>query len=83
MQGSRTCNKYAQVFKRTAWGSGYEGRALVEEFKRELNGTIRKMLAEAELPPSTITEWQERVVKLDRNMQQSRVEEKVLGGNVA
>jgi len=48
--------------------SGYEGRALVEEFKRGLNGTIRRRLVEAESPPSTILEWQERAVKLDRNM---------------
>jgi len=80
VQGPRTCNEYVQEFKRVARGSGYEGRVLIDEFKRGLNGTIRRKLAEAESPPSTITEWQERAVKLDRNMRQSRAEEKVLAG---
>ena len=80
VQGSRTCDEYVQIFKRIARGSGYEGRALVEEFKRGLNRVIRRRLAEAEIPPTTITEWQERAVKLDHNMRQSRAEERVLGG---
>ena len=56
VQGPRTCNKYVQEFKRASRGSGYEGRALIDKFKRGLNGTIRRRLAEAESPPSTITE---------------------------
>jgi len=83
-QGGRTVDEYVQEFKRAARGSGYEGRALVEEFKRGLNGTIRRRLAEAEMPPATITQWQERAVQLDCNMRQSRAEEKMLasgGGN--
>jgi len=80
-QGGRTCNKYVQEFKKVARKSGYEGRPLIEEFKRELNGTIRRKLAEAEKPPSTIGEWQERVVRLDRNQRQSRAEERMLGRN--
>ena len=55
-QGGRTVDEYVQEFKRAARGSGYEGRALVEEFKRGLNGTIRRRLAEAETPPTTITQ---------------------------
>jgi len=54
---TKTCDKYVQEFKRMAQGSGYEGRVLVEEFKRGLNGTIKRKLAEAESPPSTISEW--------------------------
>ena len=80
VQGSRTCNEYVQEFKRVARESGYEGRALIEEFKRGLNKTIRKRLAEAESLPSMITDWQDKAVKLDRNMRQSRAEEKVLAG---
>jgi len=38
VQGPRTCNEYVQEFKRAARGSGYEGRALIDEFKRGLNG---------------------------------------------
>ena len=82
VQGPRTYNKYVQEFRRAARGSGYKGRALIDKFKRELNGTIRKRLAEAESLPSTITEWQERAVKLDRNMRQSRAEEKVITGTM-
>jgi len=40
-------------------------------------------LAEAEELPTTIGEWQERVVRLDRNQRQSRAEEKVLERNAA
>jgi len=38
-------------------GNGYEGRHLIEEFKRELNRNIRRRLAETELPLTTIEEW--------------------------
>ena len=34
VQGTRTCDEYIQEFKRVARGSGYKGKALVEEFKR-------------------------------------------------
>jgi len=82
-QGGRICNEYVQEFKKVVRGSGYEGRPLIEEFKQGLNGTIRKKLAEAEEPSTTIGEWQERAVRLDRNQRQSRAEERVLGRNVA
>ena len=38
-------------------------------------------MAKAEEPPTTIGEWQERAVRLDRNQRQSRAEERVLGRN--
>jgi len=66
-QGGRTCDEYIQEFKKVTRGSSYEGRPLIEEFKRGLNRSIRRKLAEAEEPPTTIGEWQERAVKLDRN----------------
>jgi len=56
-QGGRTCDEYVQEFKKIARGSGYEGRSLIKEFKRGLSGAIRRKLAEAEEPPSTIGEW--------------------------
>jgi len=40
-------------------------------------------LAEAEEPPTTIGEWQERAVRLDRNQRQSRAEKRILGRNAA
>jgi len=56
-QGGRTCDEYMQEFKKVARGSGYEGCPLIEEFKRGLNGVIRRKLAEAEEPLTTIGEW--------------------------
>jgi len=82
-QGSRTCDEYIQEFKKVARESNYEGRPLIEEFKRELSGIIRRKLAEVEEPPTTIGKWQERTVRLDRNQRQSRAEERMLGKNAA
>jgi len=81
-QGGRTCDKYVQEFKKVARGSSYERRPLIKEFKQGLNRAIRRKLAEAEELLTTIGEWQERAVKLDRNQRQSRAEERVLGRNV-
>jgi len=53
-QGGKTMEKFVQKFKRAARGSGYEGRPLVEEFKREMNGGIRRKLMESENPPTSI-----------------------------
>jgi len=55
-QGGRTCDKYVQEFKKVARGSGYEERPLIEEFKRGLNRAIRRKLAKAEEPSTTIGE---------------------------
>jgi len=38
-------------------------------------------LVEAEEPPTTIGEWQERAVRLDRNQRQSRTKKRILGRN--
>jgi len=82
-QGGRTCDEYVQEFKKVARGSGYEERPLIEEFKRGLNGVIRRKLAEVEELLTTIGEWQERAVRLDRNQRQSRAEERMLKRNAA
>jgi len=55
-QGERFCNKYIQEFKKVTKGSGYEGKPLIKEFKRCLNGAIQRKLAEAENLPTTIGE---------------------------
>ena len=39
-QGGRTVEEFVQDFKRTARGSSYEGRPLIEEFKRGMNRSI-------------------------------------------
>jgi len=53
-QGGRTMEEFVQEFKKVARGSGYEGRLLIEEFKREINRIIRKKLMEAKRPPTNI-----------------------------
>ena len=40
--------KFAQKFRRAARECEYEGKLLVEEFKREINEVIRRNLMEAE-----------------------------------
>jgi len=77
-QGGKTMEEYVQEFKRAARGSGYEGRLLVEEFKREMNGGIRRKLMEAENPPTSIEQWYRRAMALDRNWRESRREEERL-----
>jgi len=47
-QGSRMMEEFVQDFKRAARESGYEGRLLIEEFKRGMNGIIKRKLMEAE-----------------------------------
>ena len=66
-QGGKTMEEYVQEFKRAARGSGYKGRPLVEEFKREMNGGIRRKLMEAENLPTSIEQWYRRATALDRN----------------
>ena len=46
-QGERTIEEFVQEFKRVARKSRYEGRPLVEEFKRGMNEVIRRKLMEA------------------------------------
>ena len=47
-QGERMMEEFVQEFKRVARGSRYEGRPLVEEFKKEMNKAIRRKLMEVE-----------------------------------
>ena len=56
-QGGKKMEKFIQEFKRVARDSGYEGRPLVEEFKRGINGGIRRKLMEAENLPISIEQW--------------------------
>ena len=77
--------EFVQEFKRAARGSGYEGRPLVEEFKRGMNGGIRRKLMEAENPPASIEQWYRRATALDRNWRESwreeeRLRKKEIGG---
>ena len=56
-QEGRTYDEYVQEFKKIARRSGYKRRSLIEEFKRGLNGNIRRKLVEAEEPLTTTGEW--------------------------
>ena len=77
-QGGKTREEFVQEFKQAARGSGYEGRLLVEEFKRGMNGGIRRKLMESESPPTSIEQWYQRAMALDRNWRESRREEEKL-----
>ena len=77
-QGGKTIEEFVQEFKRAARGSGYEGRPLVEEFKREMNGGIQRKLMEVENLPAFIEHWYKRAMVLDRNWRESRREEERL-----
>jgi len=79
-QGGKTIEEYVQEFKRTVRGSRYEGRPLIEEFKRGMNGGIRRKLMEAENLPTSIKQWYRRAMALDRNWRESRREEERLRG---
>ena len=74
-QGGKSIEEFVQEFKRAARGSGYEGRPLIEEFKRGINGGIRRKLMEAENPLTSIEQWYRRATALDRNWRESRREE--------
>ena len=79
-QGGRTMEVFVQDFKRTARGSSYERRPLIEEFKQDMNGSIRRKLIEAENQPGSIEQWFKRAIALDRNYKESRREEERLRG---
>jgi len=51
---------------------------LIEEFKRGMNGGLRRKLMKAENPPASIEQWYRRAMALDRNWRKSRREEERL-----
>ena len=77
-QEKRTMEEFVQEFKRAARGSGYEEWLLVEEFKRGMNGAIRRKLIESENQLGSIEQWYRRATALDRNWRESRREEERL-----
>ena len=79
-QGERTMKEFVQEFKRAAGGSRYEGRPLVEKFKRGINRAIRRKLMEAENQPGSIEQWFKRAMALNRNWRESRREKERLRG---
>ena len=79
-QGGRTIEEFIQEFKQAARESRYEGRPLVEKFKRGMNRGIRRKLMEAENLLTSIEQWYRRATALDRNWRESRREEERLRG---
>ena len=79
-QGGRTMEEFVQEFKRAARRSGYKGRPLMEEFKKGMNGEIRRKLMETENPLTSIEQWYRRAMALDRNWRESRRQEERLRG---
>jgi len=59
--------EFVQEFKRAARESGYKGQPLVEEFKRGMNGVIRRKLMEAKNQLGSIEQWYRRAISLDQN----------------
>ena len=53
-QEGRTMEEFVQEFKRAVRESEYEGKPLMEKFKREMNKGIRRKLMEAESQPASI-----------------------------
>ena len=66
-QEERTIEEFIQEFRRAVRESGYEGRPLIEEFKRGMNGMIRRKLMKVERPPTSIEQWYEHATNLDRH----------------
>jgi len=53
-QRGKTMKEFVQEFRRVVRGSRYERQLLIEEFKRDINGTICQKLMELEWQPSFI-----------------------------
>ena len=66
-QGGKTIEEFVQEFKRAARGNRYEERHLVEKFKRGMNRIIHQRLMELEWQPTSIEQWYNRAIALDRN----------------
>ena len=65
-QEERTIEEFIQEFRRAVRESGYEGRPLIEKFKRGMNRMIRRKLMKVERPPTSIEQWYEHATNLDR-----------------
>ena len=66
-QEGRTIKEFIQEFKRAARRSGYEGRPLIEEFKKGMSEAIRRKLMKTERPPTSIEQWYKCATNLNRH----------------
>ena len=67
--------EFVQEFRRVAKGSKYKERPLMEEFKRGISAKICWKLMKLEWQPSSIEQWYDWAIILDRNWRESRREE--------
>ena len=63
-QGGKTIEEFVQEFRKVTRKSRYKKRALVEEFKRGMNGV--KKLIETERSPTSIEQQYKHTTNLDR-----------------
>jgi len=79
-QEGRIMEKFVQEFRRAVRGSGYKERLLIEEFKKGINGMIRRRFMEAERPLMSIEQWYKYATNLDRYWRESKREEERIRG---
>jgi len=77
-QGGGTMKKFVQEFRRVARESGYKGRALVKEFKREMNRVIKRKLIKAEKSSTSIEQWYKHTTNINRHWRESQREKERL-----
>ena len=66
-QGRKTIEEFVQEFRRAARESEYEGKPLVEEFKKGINTMICWRPMKSKQQPGLIEQWYDRAITLDRN----------------
>jgi len=72
--------EFVQEFRRAIRESRYERRLLVKDFKRGISGAIRRKLMKAEKPPTSIEQWYEHAINLDRHWRKSKRKKKRMRG---
>ena len=66
-QKGKTVKEFVQKFRRAERRSRYKGRLLIKKFKRDINGMIYHRLMESEQQSSSIEQWYNKAIALDRN----------------
>ena len=77
-QEGKIMEEFVQEFRRAAKESEYERRPLVEEFKREMNGAIRRKLIEAKRPLTSIKQQYKCATNLDKYWRENKKKEERL-----
>jgi len=72
-------DEHVQEFEKAALEAGYKGYPLVVEFKRSLNSGLRRRLTELLPMPTTIQQWYDKAITMDRQWKVARTEESFYG----